>query len=277
MLIDKSIMIDKPGVYNITNEQYHASNGVSRSQLMQFKKSPLHYWHEYLSDKPKTEPTEAMTIGSALHMYVMEPELFDKQYFRLEKLDRRTTAGKERYADLIAKNYGKYALSDDSFTTIAAMNNAIKNHAQASSLIENGKIEQSIYWTDQDTGILCKVRPDIWHNNMIVDIKTTSSASYRDFQNSCFKYGYHVQAGMIKEAFKHSLNHNIDSFIFIAVEKDAPYAVAVYVLDNEAIEHGVRVFKSLLTKLKAHKEKNEWPSYETQYLTLPSYLKNEEL
>jgi hypothetical protein len=37
------------GVYDIQNDLYHGSYGLSRSALCEFKKSPWHYWHKYLS------------------------------------------------------------------------------------------------------------------------------------------------------------------------------------------------------------------------------------
>ena len=37
------------GVYDITNEQYHASEGISRSKLMLLDKSPYHFWYETMS------------------------------------------------------------------------------------------------------------------------------------------------------------------------------------------------------------------------------------
>lgn len=268
--------IYKNGVYDITNEEYHASNGVSRSSLMTLKKSPYHYWYEYISQKCKVkDTTQAIKIGSAVHTYVLENNLFDDRYFISKKIDKRTSAGKEEYNNMIKVNAGKEAIDEEEFKLIKSMRDSIKNHDQASKLIENAKIEKSIYWTDPDTDIMCKVRPDIWHEKMIVDLKTTQSASYRDFQSSCYKYGYHIQAAMIQEAFKHALGQKMDNFIFIAIEKEEPYALALYMLDESAIKRGVDEFRVLLNKLKENQEKNEWPMYETQVMTLPGYAINE--
>lgn len=44
-----------PGIYEIENEDYHNSNGLSRSALLTFRKSPLHYWDEYKNENKKEE------------------------------------------------------------------------------------------------------------------------------------------------------------------------------------------------------------------------------
>ncbi len=264
------------GRYDISNDEYHTSEGLSRSKLMAMRKSPYHYWYEHINPEfIKPQATDAMMFGSAFHTLIMEPENFHKDYFLMDKIDRRTSAGKERYKAFQEENAHKILLSHEQFLQLSAMKTAFDQHPQARKFIEQGKIEQSFYWTDVDTGIQCKARPDIWHNNMIVDLKTTDSASYRDFQVSTYKYGYHIQAAMLQEAFKYALDKHIDSFIFIACEKKPPYAIAIYVMDESAVAHGLTEFKGILRKYKECLEKNEWPSYETQLLTLPAYAKFE--
>lgn len=264
------------GRYEISNDEYHSSEGLSRSKLMTIRKSPYHYWYEHINPYfIKPEISEAMIFGSAFHTLIMEQDNFNNDYFVMEKIDRRTNAGKERYAIYQEENSHKTLLTCEIRHQLACMQTAFNQHPQARKFVEQGEIEQSFYWTDIDTGIQCKARPDIWHANMIVDLKTTDSAHYRDFQASTYKYGYHIQAAMLQEAFKYTIDKHIDSFVFIACEKKPPYAIAVYVMDESAIAHGLTEFKSMLRKYKECFDKNEWPSYETQFLTLPSYAKFE--
>jgi hypothetical protein len=46
------------GIHAITNEQYHSSEGISRSDLMRFKKSPMHFKH-----KQSLKETPSLIIG----------------------------------------------------------------------------------------------------------------------------------------------------------------------------------------------------------------------
>lgn len=268
------------GVHDISIEQYHSGPGISRSGLMDISKSPLHYWHNSINpNKIEKEPPpvitkmDALGFGNALHTFVLENDEFMNRYIILPKVSRATKAGKEAFANAKqeADSLNKEILCQEAFTVIQSMSDSIQAHPDAPGLISEALYEQSIFWKDIDTGLLCKVRPDIWHQNMIVDLKTCQSASERDFQRSVYSFGYHVQAGMIKEALARQLAINMENFLFVAVEKEPPYAVAVYQLDELAVEQGVYDFKQLLLTLKHHLDTDRWPSYQTGRITLPNY------
>lgn len=269
-------MTYKPGIYTISNEEYHSSDGLSRSKLLTLRKSPYHFWYEYLNAGYIKKPeTDALILGSAFHTMIMEPAYFLSRYAVMDKVDGRTKVGKEYIENFKQIHKNKTILSVEMFDQLLTMQSAFSQHPQANQFIDEGNIEQSLYWTDEETGLLCKCRPDIWHHNMIVDLKTTDSAAYRDFQMSAYKYGYHIQAAMMQEAFKHLFDKLMTSFVFIACEKKEPFAIATYILDEEAIAQGAAEFKRLLQRYKHCIENNEWPSYEPQLLTLPSYAKFE--
>ncbi|NBO40554.1 MAG: hypothetical protein EBU92_03265, partial [Betaproteobacteria bacterium] len=64
---------------------------------------------------------------------------------------------------------------------------AIANHAGACTLLDGDiAIENSMFWTDQETGIECRARPDIIRpDGLIVDLKTTQDAGASAFAKSC--------------------------------------------------------------------------------------------
>lgn len=67
---------------------YHAAPGLSASGLDDLAVSPLRYWHRHINpNREPEEPTRAMVFGSALHAAVLEPEEFDKRYYRELDLD----------------------------------------------------------------------------------------------------------------------------------------------------------------------------------------------
>ena len=94
----------KDGVYDISNEQYHASEGISRSKLMLLDKSPYHFWYETMSGfAEKQESTPAMNIGSAFHTMLLEPAKFQMEFAVAPKVDRRTKQGKEDWEIFVEK------------------------------------------------------------------------------------------------------------------------------------------------------------------------------
>ena len=58
-------------VTGMSNEAYHAYDGISKSGLDLIARSPAHYAYRTAS-----EPTRAMVIGSATHAAILEPEVF---------------------------------------------------------------------------------------------------------------------------------------------------------------------------------------------------------
>ncbi len=246
-------------------EEYHCSPGVSRSGLVAFKRSPLHYWHEHLrDDRKKREPTEAMVFGNAFHSWILESHTFHNRYRAYTKTERRSKAGRQYYESerLAAAFSERILISMEDCEQIKQMGYAIDNHPVANALIQDAKYEQSFYWKDNDTGILCKCRPDILQNNYVADLKTTTDASQRNFEYEVKKYSYDLQAAMIHEGIKNTTGEFIDDFVFIAIEKEPPYAVGVYQLDKAMLQQAVLDFHELLVRFAECQQKKEWPGYE---------------
>lgn len=262
----------QPGIYDISIDAYHKSEGISRSGLMTFKRTPYHYWHKYINPEYVPElPTPALVFGNAVHTYILEKDEFFNRHFVPPSVDRRTKEGKGEWAKVEAQSRGKIPIDQAMMNKIEKISKSLMQNEQASGLIYDAKYEKSIYWNDPDTGLLCKVRPDIWHENMIGDLKTTLNASYREFQRAIYSYGYHIQAGMIHEALRHTLGIEMWNFINLALEKDEPYAHAIYKLDEAAIAQGIVDFKNLLVSFKTCMDANSWPMYPTQTISLPAY------
>ncbi len=251
---------------------YHAHPAVSKSVLDKIAKSPLHA-RAYL-DGERDEPTPAMNFGTALHACALEPELFNDTYAVFEG-DRRTKDGKARYEAIQAS--GATIISAADFDAITAMVEQIRHHPVAAALLQDGIAEASVFWKHPPTGLECKCRPDWWNREagMVVDLKTTEDASPAGFARSVAAYRYHVQAA------HYSIGTKASRFVFIAIEKKAPYAVAVYELDNEAMALGHKLRDRDLEVFSSCQEFNAWPGYpaEIQTITMPKWaqLNQEEI
>lgn len=260
----------------LTNAEYHAHPAVSKSGLDQVRRSPLHFWNRYLNpDRVIEPPTPAMVIGSALHARVLEPHLYDDEYIVApEGIDRRTKEGKLRWADFEAECEGRTILKAEDAAQIEAMAKAVHQHPAARTILRmQGLSEQSYFWTDSETGENCKCRPD-WHSadrRLIADVKTTEDASPRGFARSVIKYRYHVQAAFYREGL------SAEQFVFIAVEKKAPFACAVYATPDKLMTRGLDEAMADLRRIATCRSENVWPAYgdDIQALTLPSWFDDE--
>jgi len=276
----------RQGIYDLTIRQYHGGMGVSRSGIEEFRRSPLHYWHNYLNPEKIEEERpdiitrrNALDFGNVFHTYILERQEFDRRYLVIEKCDLRTKAGKEEMERLRATANGRELVCSESFQDVINMERAINNSTSASGLISGGLYEKSLFWIDKDTGILCKVRPDIWHNNFVGDLKTTTNAGFDEFSRSVYNFGYHIQAAMIHEALYALKGINMMNFVFVAIEKDAPHGLAVYRLNENAIRKGIEIFKKTLFEIKQCMDDDKWPSYPDAVIDLPAYayINKEEL
>ena len=259
------------GVYDITNEQYHASEGISRSKLMLLDKSPYHFWYETMSGlAEKQESTPAMNIGSAFHTMLLEPAKFQMEFAVAPKVDRRTKQGKEDWEIFVEESQGKILLSDDQFAKVSKMVELVSRHEIVTTLLDEAVYEQSIFWTDKETGLQFKTRPDIWSSKMVVDLKTTNNASAHSFMRSALEYGYYLQAGMAHEACK-ALGKPFDMFVILACEKEAPHVPAIYIMKDDALQFGINQFTTYKRKLKKCLDENKWEGYLVQELAVPKY------
>ena len=65
-------------------------------------------------------------------------------------------------------------------------------------------------------------------------------------------------------------------FFWVAVEKDAPYAVAVYEATDAMIEHGRREYRKAIELYLECATYDVWPAYsqQIQTLDLPAWIKD---
>lgn len=103
-------MSDHPfGAVDMTNDEYHAASGVSKSHLdLIAQKSPLHYWHRYIN--PNREPSvknPAMKLGTATHTAILQPNEFEKLVTCDLDHDRRGEEKKAAWAAFEAANADK--------------------------------------------------------------------------------------------------------------------------------------------------------------------------
>lgn len=268
----------EPGVYSgITNDAYHSGEGISKSGLDLIGRSPLHYWAKYLDpQREPQEPTPAMLLGTAIHSAVLEPHSFANDYVVFPKIDRRTKEGKAYYDELIAQAAGRTIISADDYATCVSIQDNVRRHPAAQVLLNDGEPELSVYWRDEQTGVLCKCRPD-WMNykaNTIIDVKSTDDASPAGFQKSIVKWGYHVQAAWYLDGVKAATGHAPKAFIFAAFEKTRPFATAFYYADEDMIELGRQLYRERLDVFAACLKNNSWPGYPQQLspISLPGWV-----
>lgn len=273
----------KPGLYDLTNAEYHSSAGISASHLKELEKSPKHYqaWLE----KPK-ECNEAMLIGKAVHSLFLEPQQFAKEFAFAPECDKRTKEGKELYASFLSSITNQEIISPATAEIINSVFPALIDQVSTSKILTalfKGTKEKSFYWTDPDTGLLCKCRPDCLTDlGVITDLKTTYDASPGAYSAQIGKMRYFMQAAFYLDGVRHAVQQsnaqvNFQSpkaFVLVPIETSAPHGIAMYQLDEQAIELGRSLYKKLLALYASCASQKSWPGYsqKIETVSLPNWV-----
>ncbi len=263
---------------NITRAAYEAIPAANSSLLKHFERSAAHA-HQELVHPPA--PTPALIFGTNFHAAVLEPELFEKSFVVAPKVDRRTVAGRTMWQEFEAESAGKTIVTADEHATIEGGLQAVWSHPRASALLR-GAVHREVgaVWTHERTGELCKglldciSRDDGW--TWIVDLKSTKDASPGAFAASVARYSYHAQAAHYMAGLDAISKHK-RRFAWIAVEKEPPYAVAVYEPDGATLLAGEALIERWLDQYAEAKASGHWPGYpgEIQSLTVPRWALKE--
>lgn len=258
-----------PIIENMSNTDYHASEGISKTGLDLIARSPAHFRYA-----AKKEATRSMEIGTAIHTAILEPERFASEYMLLRDVtDRRASAYKQA-----VEVYGsERVLTGPEADKVAGMQESVLTNQHASWFLGSAKCELSVFSTDPVTGIKVRCRFDAMNGNRSLDLKKTQDARPDMFAKSVANYRYHVQAAFYSDVWKWETGEELTAFGFLAVEEEAPNACAIYVLDDSALELGRRLYRRDLETYARCLDSGEWPSIDSapQILTMPTWAMKE--
>lgn len=260
----------------MTEQEYSKAPGIRRSLLWEIRRSPAHL--KWRMDNPP-EATPALIFGQALHAAVLTPEDYGSQFAVMPNVDRRTKAGREAWDAAASEAQGRTQIAFDWAEQIAAMVQAVRGNPMAARLLD-GPHETSYFWADTLTGEACKCRTDaetvVGDMHLIVDLKSCQDASTDAFMRDALSYGYDVQEAMYTDGYK-AVTGNDASFVFVAVEKNPPYAVNILQADTLFMQHGQDRYRHLLGLYHECRQRNQWPGYtgfdgDIASLGLPAWL-----
>jgi hypothetical protein len=243
------------GILDISNEAYHATNAISKSGLWTLhSKTPAHYRHA------ERKPSAAFDLGTASHTAILEPEKLGSSIVR-GPADRRGNKWSE--AQAMAEMEGRLLLTAGDYDAVLRIRDAAHRNPLVRKLTASAQVERSAFWMDEETGQLCRCRPDCYSPvlKLMADVKTTADAGPREFTKSLAKYGYHMQEAMYSEGWEVAGGGEVDGFVFIAVEKDSPHVVSVFELDRNAAAEGYAIYRAALNRYAECAAADNWPGY----------------
>jgi hypothetical protein len=221
-------------VQGVPESEYHAIDLPSASALKVLdSQTNAHLAHQ--RSNPRDE-SDAFALGSYLHAIVLTPQLAETAFVVAPRVDRRTKEGKAAWEDATrrASLLGATLIGEDAAAQAQAMADAIRRHPVAGPIISAqgmrevtciGRVGGRLAKARFDALLDVQTSPDTT-TTIIVDLKSTLSAAPREFSRSATQFGYWLQAAFywrLAAQFR-----EVDDFIYLAVEKDAPHLVAAY-------------------------------------------------
>lgn len=244
----------------MADTDYFAVEAISASAIKSaIDKSPKHF-KAYL-DGLVVKTSDAMDFGSAVHCALLEPEKFDDKYVAYDG----TRRGKA-YDAFVAENDGKIILKSDAMAKVKAVCRSVKAHPVVNMIRKQGGCETVLQWKQSwnDVEFDCKAKLDkltIWQGKpLILDVKTTADASYGKFSRDIATFHYDVQAAWyVNGAEKCGLGDA--QFVFIAVEKEPPFAVAARMLGWDTLEDGRKTYSEVMQRFSYAKKTGKYEGF----------------
>lgn len=262
-------------IENVPFEEYRRADGINSHGLMDVLRSPAHYY-EARYNKIEKKESEALQFGKLFHYAILEPEYFQKNYVIQPKFDKRTKIGKEAFQLwLNTVNPKNIIVPEDMVDQLTAMANKVLKHPRARKLLERGVRETTMFWNDRETGELCKMRPDfVTEKGHMVDIKTSKDAREEYFRRDIVKHNYHIQAAHYLAGARETGVCNPDTFVFVVIEKDPPYEIAIYPAGTSVLGIGDQWRSKAMRVYSKCRQTNKWPGYnpDARTIELPQWV-----
>lgn len=221
------------GYRRVSADDYHAFPAVNNSLLKCRTAAEM-----YAQLTSEHKDTDALTMGTLVHMVTLEPETSWTERFALAEIPcnpttgrpygKDTKKGKTAWDEAQSMHPGKIIVTEETLKDYLAecrqLQNALQCNPDAMSELADADCEV--------TGIMWHPRFQCWvkwrvdvlprHCRYMADVKT-SSRHAADFQKDAWQFGYHLQAAWYShchEMLLSRLNVKVAKFPFIVISKE---------------------------------------------------------
>lgn len=269
----KKLKIQKPDL---------SKRGLSYSSAKEFYKSPIDYMM-YLNKE--YEQTDAMILGSCLDCLLLTPDNFENDFIIIDKIDRRSKAGKEYFAQqqTLAKEQKKTLLPRLIYATAILMKQSLEANDQVMALLNNcTETQKRLEWNYKgirNVGYLDGVG-EIFGNKFIFDLKTTQDASPQAWSKTITKWNYDLQLAMYRIGWERNY-FEFPELWHIVIESKPPYKCNTFKIGDSVLEIGTTIYDRIIKNFKYCMEHDLWNSgYEfwqdpVETIELPTWYINQ--
>lgn len=277
-------MIDKPGKYKISFEEYIADPctepSLTRTTIKSLIEEPARktfLQHPRLNPQVVEKQSEKFDIGTAAHAIFLTAEDI---IVMIDALDWRTNKAKEERD--AAREAGKVPLLShqcrDVLLMVQEAHKALVEWEGRGLKISDGDSEMTYVWQEPN-GVWCRVRPD-WRFtkrgyddgkselNLCLDYKTTGqSADPQEYNRIAIAHGHDIQDAFYRRGVQ-AVEGCEPDFVFMVQETEPPYLCAFMELDMMARDMGKQKVSAGIKAWAYHLETGEWPGYCSRTYTI---------
>ena len=273
--------------YNEPAEVYYRKrlDECNATGMKHMLRSPAHFKHYIEGEDDKDTP--AKTFGRMFHCASLEPDVFAKTYVVLpenaprdlrrfrdaKKPSVETLTSIEWWDKWEADNRGKVMVSRADYDKSQFMGDSVRAHPVAAGLLAGGHREVTMRWADEETGIACKLRADLYEpGEFMMDLKSCMDASEEGFARAIAGYKYDMQGAHYLDGVRAN-SDRIKWFIFLACESTAPFVCQPYVLNVDAEERGWKLRQKAIKRQAECLRTGQWPGYSDSIkeISLPTW------
>lgn len=245
----------------VPRDEYDRMGRLNWSRLKILGRSGAHFNHAMLQPFADSDP---MRLGRITSLAVFEPDRFVEEVAIFEGKVRR---GKEWEA-FLDQFPDSEIVTEAMHAQAQAIARAVRGDRDAMKYLSGGKGEQTVLSTYRVPAmndlegfeVQLKSRLDFIGQDAIADLKTTISAEPNAFGRTVMNLDYLAQGAFYVDRVK-EVTGRAYPYVFVAVEKSAPFVVQVYEVDEEQLELGRQRYRGLLSTFNAYRSQGRWPGY----------------
>jgi exodeoxyribonuclease VIII len=172
-----------PSLCDISIEEYLGRRDyISSNGLKRMLESKAHLQRYLLR---QNDSTPQLDFGTAVHCALLEPERFRREYFALPVAHADLLHEHDRLLIEEERGHAVHFITDAQMAALQGICAQVERHPDIVQLLHDGLAERSLFWRDAETGIRCKIRPDLLVlPHLILELKTTFNASLPVFQRT---------------------------------------------------------------------------------------------
>lgn len=246
-------------IKNMPFDEYLALPRMSSSALKNMDVCPAFYkWR--LTNPMKR--TDAMALGTMIHTWMLENHRFQREYYVVPSLSRKSKQEKETYQIYLDAANDRELITDETMNKYKVLPNRTDTENEVTVLFEM-------------KGVPCKARFDMLHRNDgapkgVEDLKTIANIDNidRDF----VKFKYYIQAGFYSEAYRAAFGEWPEFFNFTFVNTGEFLDMITCEAEFDYVEFGRMKCAELLEEYKNCLVTDKWKARDGFTIRRPQWM-----